>query len=159
MPCLTFRRLSISQCHLIMNKLPTWCNWIFICFEFLQLDMFRAYTPIFRSNRCYNSYKCSICCPWFLPGKVSVLRSMCAVGVLHCNTPTAHTLLLQHANSTHTPQDRHLTRQKPRTTYATFVRTVTPIAPEDGRVSPKHVELKELKANKYSIASSWSFIS
>ena len=42
-----------------------------------------------------------------------------------------------------------------RTPYATFVRIVTPIAPEDGRVSPKHVELKELKANKYSIASSW----
>ena len=53
------------------------------------------------------------------------------------------------ANSTHTPQDQHLTRQKPRTPYATFVRIVTPIAPEDGRVSPKHAELKELKANKY----------
>ena len=77
----------------IWNKLPTWCNGIFICFEFLQLEMFRAYTPIFRSNRCYNSYKCSIWCPWFLPGKVSVLRSVCAVGVLQCNTPTAHTLL------------------------------------------------------------------
>ena len=25
--------------------------------------MFRAYTPIFRSNRCYSSYKCSIWCP------------------------------------------------------------------------------------------------
>ena len=31
------------------------------------------------------SYKFSIWCPWFLPGKVSVLRSVCAVGVLHCN--------------------------------------------------------------------------
>jgi len=29
---------------------------------------------------------------------------------------------------------------------------VTPIAPEDGHISQKHVELKELK---YSIASSW----
>jgi len=57
-----------------------------------------------------------------LPGKVLVLRSVCAVGVLHW------------------------------TPYATFVRIVTPISPEDGRVSPKHVELKELKANKYSIA-------
>jgi len=72
-----------------------------------------------------------------LPGKVSVLRSVCAVGVL------------QHANITHIPQDRNLTRQKLRTPYATFVRIVTPIAPEDGRVSPKHVELKEIKANKY----------
>ena len=74
-----------------------------------------------------------------------------------CNA--TNTVAVQHANSTHTPQDRHLTRQKPRTPYATFVRIVTPIAPEDGRVSPKHVEMKELKANKYSIASSWSFIS
>ena len=32
------------------------------------------------------SYKCSIWCPWFLPGKVSVLRNVCAVGVLHCCT-------------------------------------------------------------------------
>ena len=30
---------------------------------------------------------------------------------------------------------------------------LTSIAPEDGRVSPKHVELKV--HNKYSIASSW----
>ena len=60
---------------------------------------------------------------------------------------------LQHANSTHNPQDRNLAT--PRTPYAAYVRIVTPIAPEDGRVSPKHVELKELKANKYSIASNW----
>ena len=25
-------------------------------FEFFQLDMFRAYTPIFRSNGCYNFF-------------------------------------------------------------------------------------------------------
>ena len=25
-------------------------------FMFFQLDMFRAYTPIFRSNRCYNFF-------------------------------------------------------------------------------------------------------
>ena len=25
-------------------------------FVFFQLDMFRAYTPIFRSNGCYNSF-------------------------------------------------------------------------------------------------------
>ena len=50
-------------------------------------------------------------------------------------------LLLQHATSTHTPLDRHLTT--PRTPYAAFVKEIiTPIAPEDGRVSPKHVELK-----------------
>jgi len=44
---------------------------------------------------------------------------------------------VQHANSTHAPQDQHFTRQKPRTPYSTFVRIVTPIAPEDGRVSPE----------------------
>ena len=58
---------------------------------------------------------------------------------------------LQHASSTHTPQDRHLTT--PRTPYAVYVKKLTSIAPEDGRVSPKHVELKV--HNKYSIALSW----
>ena len=47
---------------------------------------------------------------------------------------------LQHATSTHNPQDQHLTT--PRTPYAVYVKEiVTSIAPEDGRVSPKHVEL------------------
>jgi len=41
------------------------------------------------------------------------------------------------------------------TLYKFQAKHVTSIAPEDGRISPKHVELKELKANKYSIASSW----
>jgi len=37
-------------------------------------------------------------------------------------------------------------RTKPRTPYATHVKEiVTSIAPDDGHVSPKHVELKELK--------------
>ena len=50
----------------------------------------------------------------------------------------------QHATSTHTPQDRHLTT--PRTPYAAYVKEIiTSIAPEDGRISPKHVELKEHK--------------
>ena len=41
----------------------------------------------------------------------------------------------------HTPQDRHLAA--PRTPYAAFVKEIiNSIAPEDGRVSPKHVELK-----------------
>ena len=48
---------------------------------------------------------------------------------------------LQHATSTHTPQDRHLAA--PRTRYAAFVQEIiNSIAPEDGRISPKHVELK-----------------
>jgi len=43
--------------------------------------------------------------------------------------------------STHTPQDRHLAT--PRTPYAAFVKEIiTSIDPEDGNISPKHVELK-----------------
>ena len=59
---------------------------------------------------------------------------------------------VQHTTSTHTPQDQHLTT--PRTPYAVYVKEIiTFIAPEDGHISPKHVELKYI--NKYSIASSW----
>jgi len=48
---------------------------------------------------------------------------------------------VQHATSTHTPQDRRLAT--PRTPYAAYVKEIiTPISPEGGRVSPKHVELK-----------------
>ena len=51
-----------------------------------------------------------------------------------CCTATSH----QH---THTPQDRHLAT--PRTPYAAYVKEIiTSIAPEDGHVSPKHVEVK-----------------
>ena len=41
-------------------------------FVFFQLDMFRAYTPIFRSNGCYNFFTYT---------------------AVQCNTPPAHTLL------------------------------------------------------------------
>ena len=50
-------------------------------------------------------------------------------------------LAVQHTTSVHTPQDRHLAA--PRTPYAAFVKDIiNSIAPEDGRISPKHVELK-----------------
>ena len=79
---------------------------------------------------------------------------MCAGGVLHCNwdvtfglsvghCPTLNPkrnipVAVQHTTSTHTPQDRHLAAP-----YAAFVKEIiNSIAPEDGRVSPKHVELK-----------------
>ena len=56
---------------------------------------------------------------------------MCAGGVLQCNTPPAHTLIRTDAVTT------------PKTPYAAYVKEIiTSIAPEDGRVSPKHVELK-----------------
>ena len=54
---------------------------------FFQLDMFRAYTPIFRSNGCYSFFTYAA---------------------------------VQHATSTHTPQDRHLTT--PRPPYAAYVK-------------------------------------
>jgi len=48
---------------------------------------------------------------------------------------------VQHATSTHTPQDRHLAT--PRTSYAAYVKEIIrSIAPEDGRISLTHVELK-----------------
>ena len=48
---------------------------------------------------------------------------------------------VQHTTSAHSPQDLHLAA--PRTPYAAFVKEIiTSIAPEDGRVSPKHIELK-----------------
>ena len=71
---------------------------------------------------------------------MSVLRIVCVGGVFHCYwspVPVA----VQHANSTDTPQDLHLAA--PRTPYAAFVKEIiTSIASEDGRVSPKHIELK-----------------
>ena len=73
-------------------------------FVFFQLDMFRAYTPIFRSNGC-------------------------------C-TATRH-------------QHTHSSGPTPNYTKDTICcickKTLTSIAPEDGRISPKHVALKEHK--------------
>ena len=90
---------------LIWNNLPTWCNWVFV---FFQLEMFRAYTPIFRSNWCYNFF----------------------------------TYAARH-------QHTHSSGPTPNYTKDTIScickETVTSIAPEDGRISPKYVELKEHK--------------
>ena len=79
-------------------------------FVYFQLDMFRAYTPIFRSNGCYNFFTYAAyrvlgvvrCWSW---GVCVLVACCCAV---------------QHATSTHTPQDRHLAT--PRTPYAAYVR-------------------------------------
>ena len=77
-------------------------------FVFFQVDMFRAYTPIFRSNGCYNFF----------------------------------TYAARH-------QHTHSSGSTPNYTKDTICcickEIVTSIAPEDGRVSPKHVELKEHK--------------
>ena len=78
-------------------------------FVFFQLDMFRAYTPMFRSNGSYNFFTYSA---------------------------TRH-------------QNTHSSRPTPNYTKDTICcickETVTSIAPKDGRISPKHVELKEHK--------------
>ena len=68
-------------------------------FVFFQLDMFRAYTPIFRSNGCYQH--------------------------THSSGPTPN-----------------YTKD---TICCICKEIVTSIAPEDGLISPKHVELKEHK--------------
>ena len=48
---------------------------------------------------------------------------------------------VQHTTSAQTPQDRHLAA--PKIPYAAFVKEIiNSIAPEDGRISPKHVEVK-----------------
>jgi len=62
-------------------------------FVYFQLDMFRAYTPIFRSNGCYNFF---------------TRTAYVVVGVVRCRSWT------------HNPQDRHLTT--PRTPYAVYVK-------------------------------------
>ena len=99
---------------------------------YFQLDMFRAYTPIFRSNGCYNFFT------YVAYGVLGLV--WLGVGPEQC----VCWWRVEHATSTHTPQDRHLTTR--RTPYATYVNEIiTSIAPEDGHVNPKHVELKELK--------------
>ena len=87
-------------------------------FVFFQLDMFRAYTPIFRSNGCYSFFTYAVCV------------------LVACCTATRH-------------QHTHSSRPTPYYTKDTICcickETVTSIAPEDGRISPKYVELKEHK--------------
>ena len=59
---------------------------------------------------------------------------------------------VQHATSTHTPQDRHLAT--PRTPYAAYVKEIiTSIAPEVGHVSPKHVELKYINIQLHQVGN------
>jgi len=68
---------------------------------------------------------------------VAVQHTTATVAVQH----TTATVAVQHTTSAHTPQDRHLAA--PRTPYAASVKEIINYsAPEDGRVSPKHVELK-----------------
>ena len=101
-------------------------------FVFFQLDMFRAYTPIFTSNGCYSFFT------YAAYGVLGVVRCRsCGVCVLvACCTATRQ-------------QHTHSSRPTPNYTKDTICcickETVTSIAPEDGRISPKHVELKEHK--------------
>ena len=76
-------------------------------FVYFQLDIFRAYTPIFRSNECYNFF---------------TYTAYGVLGVVRCRSWWRIALLLavQYVTSTHTTQDRHLTT--PRTQYAAYVK-------------------------------------
>ena len=101
-------------------------------FVFFQLEMFRAYTPIFRSNGCYSFFT------YAAYGVLGVVRCWSwGVRVLvACCTATRH-------------QYTHSSGPTPNYTKDTICcickEIVTSIAPEDGRISPKHVELKEHK--------------
>ena len=65
--------------------------------------------------------------------QLGVLRSVRAGGELHCSSSATHH---QRASSS-----GHLAAL--RTPYAAFVKgIINSIVPEDGRISPKHVELK-----------------
>ena len=77
-------------------------------FVYFQLEMFRAYTPIFRSNGCYNILHMQHMVSLVLLG-VSLEECVCWWRVA-----------VQHATSTRTPQDQHLTT--PRTPYAAYVK-------------------------------------
>ena len=46
--------------------------------EFFQLDMFRAYMPIFRSDGCYNFFT------YAAYGVLGLVWLVVGVGVLHC---------------------------------------------------------------------------
>ena len=98
-------------------------------FVYFQLDMFRAYTPIFRSNGCYNFFTNTAY------GVLGVVRcqSWGVCLLVACCTATRH----QHIHSSGpTPN------YSKDTICCICKEIITSIAPEDGRVSPKHVELK-----------------
>jgi len=101
-------------------------------FVFFQLDMFRPYTPIFRSNGCYNFFTYAAC------GVLGVVRcrswEVCVL--VACYTATRH----QHTHSSG-PTPNYTKDTK----CCICKETVTSNAPEDGHISLKHVELKEHK--------------
>ena len=93
-------------------------------FVYFQLDMFRTLHAHLQEQWMLQFlYICSVWCSWC--SKASVLRSA-----------TRH-------------QQTHSSRPTPNYTKDTICcickEIATSIAPEDGRISPKHVELKEPK--------------
>ena len=48
-----FNSLTLQQC---LSEMIYQLDAIEYLFVFFELDMFRAYTPIFRSNGCYNFF-------------------------------------------------------------------------------------------------------
>ena len=100
---------EMSKCYELIYQLEA----IEYLFVYFQLDMFRAYTPIFRSNGCYN-----------------FLHIQCSA--------TRH-------------QHTHSSRPTPNYTKDTICcickEIITSIAPEDRRVSPKHVRAESTQIN------------
>jgi len=54
--CSFFYRLRLSMCWTMNYEINYQLDAIEYLFEFFQLDIFWAYTPIFRSNGCYNFF-------------------------------------------------------------------------------------------------------
>ena len=100
---ISYRKISFHT-NWINIYIYIWINYQLDAIEYLfvyfQLDMFQAYTPIFRRNGCYIIFT------YAAYGVLGVARcrswGMCVL-VACC------TVALQHATSTHTPQDWHLT--------------------------------------------------
>ena len=94
----------------LWNKLPTWCNWIFICvLSARHVSGLHAHPQ--EQWMLQYLYICSIWCAWF---SLVRYRTWGVCVLVACSSA------VQHATSTHTPQDRHLTT--PGTPYAVYVK-------------------------------------
>ena len=117
--------LHILHLHSVNSELIYQLDAIEYLFVYYQLDMFRAYTPIFRGNGCYNLFT------YTAYGVLGVVRcwSWGVCVLVACCSATRH-------------QHTHCSRPTPNYTKDTICCICKEIiAPEDGGVSPKHVEL------------------
>ena len=119
---------SLRQtCFFVLNyELTYQLDAIEYLFVYYQLDMFRAYTPIFRSNGCYNLFTYTA---------YGVLR------VVRCWSWVVCVLVVCATHQQHTHSSRPTPNYTKETICCICKEIVTSIAPEDGRVSAKLVEL------------------